>query len=645
MCSLVSNTLKEYGYLVESAETGNAATELLSSKTYQIVLCDILLPDTNGLEFLSEIKTRNPDTYVILFTGHPSVDLAKEAIRQGASDFMAKPFSSTEILEAVRRAENEQRADFSGITYSKLRILHELTVANKITKENKSKSLQHFGQRSADAFDADELRIYLHEQGKSVLENVVDIGDASLADEVTWYFLASRTMQSGGEVLLDGINSADKGLSESGCFFMGTVIPTEDRELGVILVGRVGNKDRFKARDLKLLGLYAAQLGNQLLNLEMTEILLQSNKELEKINLVTSGFSSSQEMQSSAFFIANGLREFISFDAIGLFTSIDDGLPYNFVLWNQHLPKEQVLSTMHKSLKTTLGKDVAASLMSNVRFETFKGRKQNRSSIPPEFEIIKLDDYGKVNGWMITCSWQGRSHLKPSSDFMPFIIRHATSAMCNFLQHRRNQTNYLQTVTALAQTVDMKDKYTHHHSRNVTAYTLAIADNIGLKGAPRNVLWNAAILHDIGKIGIPEAILNKPGKLTDEEMEVIRTHPAKGCSILKPIKAFTGLLPAILYHHERYDGNGYPEGLQGINIPLAARILTVADSFDAMTSNRTYRKSPGFEFAVNELKNNAGTQFDPDLVEAFLDVIQPGPFEEILKRFCTEVDKGVLFHS
>jgi putative nucleotidyltransferase with HDIG domain len=247
---------------------------------------------------------------------------------------------------------------------------------------------------------------------------------------------------------------------------------------------------------------------------------------------------------------------------------------------------------------------------------------------------------------MVMGSWSGRRQLLPSSRFIPILLRHATSAICNSLQHMENQINYLQTITALAQTVDAKDKYTLFHSRNVTAYTLALADRLGITGDERNDLWNAALLHDIGKIGIPETILNKAGRLTTEEYEIIKTHPVKGCNILEPIIAFKNLLPAIRYHHERYDGKGYPDGLSGRYIPISARILAVADSFDAMTSNRVYRLSPGVDFALAQIEEHSGTQFDPNLAKAFQEILKARSFEEILRAYSSDLldNHPVLLH-
>jgi len=230
ICEIVTETLKKNGYVADSANTGKAVSELFSRKSYPIVLCDILLPDTNGLELMGTIKDINPDTFVILFTGHASVDLAKEAIRQGAYDFITKPFTSSEIMEAVKRAENEQRANFSDITYTELKILHQLTVENRMTRDSMKETLLTFGQRTRESFTADALRIYLKDDiSGTMLEKAVESGKGDFADEVTWYFLASRTMQSGGEVLLDPSDARNTDVRHQ-CIFHGHRDPHRRRE-------------------------------------------------------------------------------------------------------------------------------------------------------------------------------------------------------------------------------------------------------------------------------------------------------------------------------------------------------------------------------------------------------------------------------
>ena len=170
--------------------------------------------------------------------------------------------------------------------------------------------------------------------------------------------------------------------------------------------------------------------------------------------------------------------------------------------------------------------------------------------------------------------------------------------------------------------IDAKSPWTKGHSIRVTNYALAIAKEMGLKDKDIETLRTAALLHDIGKIGTYDIVLDKPEKLTAEEFDLVKMHPAKGEEILIPIKQLQNILPIIRSHHERMDGKGYPDGLKGDEIPLLARIICVADSFDSMTSERPYRPTPGKEYAISELKRYSGTQFDPEAAEAFLRVLE-----------------------
>lgn len=174
------------------------------------------------------------------------------------------------------------------------------------------------------------------------------------------------------------------------------------------------------------------------------------------------------------------------------------------------------------------------------------------------------------------------------------------------------------TIQAISEALDEKDTYTHGHSKRVTLYSLILGRAMNLDTATLEKLQLAGLLHDIGKIGTPERILNKPGGLTHEEFNIIKKHPRAGKEILKNIKQLKDISAWLRSHHEKYDGTGYPDGLKGEEIPLPARILAVADTYDAMTSDRAYRKGLPHEVALEEIKRCANTQFDPMVVDVFL---------------------------
>ena len=185
---------------------------------------------------------------------------------------------------------------------------------------------------------------------------------------------------------------------------------------------------------------------------------------------------------------------------------------------------------------------------------------------------------------------------------------------------------FLDVTKAIASIIDAKDGYTHKHSERVAAFGVRLARHLGFDADGRAVVELSGLLHDVGKIGVPDAILNKPAKLTDAEFSQIQLHPLHGARILSNIQSekVANVLPGVKYHHERWDGTGYPEGLKGEEIPLLGRVLGVADFLDALTSDRTYRKGSTLEEALQMLKGLAGQAFDPEIVKAAVELHERG---------------------
>ncbi|MGD0855576.1 MAG: diguanylate cyclase [Dehalococcoidia bacterium] len=202
------------------------------------------------------------------------------------------------------------------------------------------------------------------------------------------------------------------------------------------------------------------------------------------------------------------------------------------------------------------------------------------------------------------------------------------------------EAEVLSTIYALAATLEARDKYTYGHSRRVSRYAVATAEALNLAPEQVAVISAAALLHDIGKVGIPDHVLNKEGKLLDEEWELLKQHPRLSATIVGHVPSLAACLAAVRHHHERWDGNGYPSGLKGEAIPMEARILTVTDAFEAMISERPYRKALTFKQAIAELDKCSGTQFDPRVVQAFIPIaLSTGPDDlelEMLKNRQTQ---------
>ncbi|MFC1592471.1 HD domain-containing phosphohydrolase [Candidatus Omnitrophota bacterium] len=216
----------------------------------------------------------------------------------------------------------------------------------------------------------------------------------------------------------------------------------------------------------------------------------------------------------------------------------------------------------------------------------------------------------------------GEAFTKEDQKCLASVARIAAVAFQNVRLHEQMQENYLKTITALAATIDARDPYTRTHSENVTKYSLEIARQMRCSFLEIEMIRRAGLLHDIGKIGIRDEILLKPSKLTEEEFEQIKLHPQKGEAIIQSLPFLKEIAVLIRHHHERFDGRGYPDRLAGEDIELGARILAVADSFDAMNSDRPYRKRLPREIIINELKRNKGGQFDPQIIDSFLKVLE-----------------------
>ncbi|MBQ9429905.1 MAG: HD-GYP domain-containing protein [Clostridia bacterium] len=191
-------------------------------------------------------------------------------------------------------------------------------------------------------------------------------------------------------------------------------------------------------------------------------------------------------------------------------------------------------------------------------------------------------------------------------------------------RHQRDNEIINESIETFTGFIDAKDPYTNGHSKRVAVYTRRIAEEMGYTGEELDRIYYIALLHDCGKIGVPDHILGKPEKLTDEEFEIIKSHTIRGKEILSSFKSLKNVGEGAHYHHERYDGKGYPEGKAGEDIPLVARMICVADSFDAMNSNRVYRKKLSKEQIIAEIENNKGRQFDPQIADIMLKLLREG---------------------
>jgi putative nucleotidyltransferase with HDIG domain len=238
------------------------------------------------------------------------------------------------------------------------------------------------------------------------------------------------------------------------------------------------------------------------------------------------------------------------------------------------------------------------------------------------FLLYPLSMQGRLSGFLIIGYRRPPSFLRETGLMGSQVADQVATALSNAnLMADLDELNW-GTLTALARTVDAKSPWTAGHSERVTAVALEIGRRIGLPAAELELLHRAGLLHDIGKIGVPEQVLDKPGRLTEEEYNLIKKHPREGGRILEPIRAYRKIVPLIEQHHEWYNGGGYPHGLTGDEITMGGRILAVADVFDALISDRPYRPGMPLERVVSIVGEDAGRQFDPRVVETLMEIIK-----------------------
>ena len=417
-------------------------------------------------------------------------------------------------------------------------------------------------------------------------------------------------------------------------------IKSRGKLIGLIAVGPKKHGGIYNTEDLELIARIASQAG---VIIENAQLYVQATIRANTDELTTlynhRHFHERIEQE-----IARGSRFGITFSLIIL--DLDLFKVYNDIYG--HLAGDQLLRKVGKLIQGSVrsidlafryGGEEFAILLPETRTEdAYRVAERLRKTIEakssfrempvtasigvstwPTDGVMKEEIIHRADTALYRAKQTGRNRTCIASD----VIKPAGPS-CPVSAEGESQSKPLSIIYALAATVDAKDHYTYGHSRKVSEYAVALAEALKLPQETVHTIRAAGLLHDIGKIGVPDSILTKPAALEQKEWEPIRTHPELGVEILKHVVDLSKCLPAILHHHENWDGTGYPHGLKGEAIPLEARIMSVADAYDAITSPRPYRTQLNLKDALDELRRCSGTQFDPELVPIFCELMQPG---------------------
>jgi response regulator RpfG family c-di-GMP phosphodiesterase len=477
---ILSDFLSVEGYVVRTVEDGVEALKELQRRSYNLVISDLKMPNMNGLELIERITTLGIPVLTVIMTGFGTVETAIEAMKQGAYDYILKPFKVEEVVHIVQRGLDRQRLQHENIRLKDALSIYRISeaIATSLSVE---KVLDLVLDATLDAVDADVVSLLLEEQ------------------------INQQRNDPPGHF----VEHARK------------VSPRlEKTELAPAL------------------------------NFDEVLPLLTEDKPLLVHGARAHRFLSNPPQKRLVSFCSIPLK--LKGRIIGMLNA------YSYT-------KGAKFSEGQRKMLYVLGSRAAVSIENARLYESL---------------VDANKDLTKANVSL--------------------------------------EENFKQTIIGFAHALEESDRYTRGHSERVANYARLIAIGLRLPEVQIEVVVKVGLLHDVGKIGIRNDRLNKPGKLTPEELAMFRSHPAKGKRIIEPIPFMRDIVPGCYCHHEAWDGSGYPQGLMGGNIPLIGRIVAIADAYDAMTSDRAYRKALPHDIACGELERCSGTQFDPEIVEVFL---------------------------
>ncbi len=582
---------------VTVAENGRACLEKLSNTKFSVVLLDYSLPGMDGLQVFEEIQRQKHDVPVIIVTGRGNESIAVEAMKKGAYDYIVKKSGYEKFLPTIVEKTIERHFLKARLAQSEERYQRLVECASDVVclVDLKGKILMINDQ-------IEKLSGYLPSMliGKPLLQ-LIPLEDQILFEKNFKEVIEGRRVRLDHRILhkensknwasISGGPLLEKEIVSGAIFILHDTTEQKRTEMELIrknkelrLLLEVGNALVSNRQLDQLLEIFAKQITEAIVTTYSRIFLLQGDKLVVKAVYPLRGFDWN-----------TGLQEVFSVDALPKIKEILGG-KRSIVMTPEMLQEVCRFHGIKKFLMSDLNGIQSVALVPLISKE----------------EILGMIVLGERRKWE-------RSPLTDSQIALCEAIAHqAAIAVENARLFEDLKGAHFDIIQALVETLETKDAYTRVHSDHTVHYAMAVAEKLNLSENDKELLRYAAIFHDIGKIGIPDSILNKPAKLTDEEYEVMKTHPERGANILRQIKFLAPVVPLVLYHQETYNGKGYPAGLAGEAIPIQSRIVAVLDAYDAMTSNRVYRKSPGKEYAISELKKYAGSQFDPRVVEAFL---------------------------
>ena len=627
--SSVTAFLSAAGFKVISAVDGLEALRMLEHITPDVIVSDLKMSNIDGIQFLEELRRSKSGVPVIITTGYPDINTSIKAIQAGACDYIVKPYHFEVLNQKINMVIRSSNLKRETLVLSELVSLHEI-ISVLTSTHNLDELLDVTLEqclRTAGA-QSGSIQLYDKENGDLVIvrERGIKVDKRrSPLDDMSEWIISKWVFRSGVPILLGDkvdIPGADVELRRDDIGSAISVPLKKSTEvIGVVNLNRDKRQSPFSAVDLNVVGVLASQAGVAINNANLYTSINQKLYELSFIGTYSESLMGLVDTTAIIKCLFDTVQKNFPIDFMGFLRTQKRG--YEFLYWSRGTLDEAALRDISERAAAEYNKITNA----NVPFKRVINRSLDLKcgcggavAYPFIFEHITQVAWEDTSFGSIVFG-AAREFPDPQEKIalLSSLISQTRIALTNSKLYNDMKENYIRTIKALAIAVDAKDRYTHGHSENVQLYAEELAQEISLDEKQVGIIRDAALLHDIGKIGIPGHILNKPGPLTHEEFNgIMKDHSVLGANIVKDVPFLKNLYKLILHHHEHYDGGGYPLGLAGEEIPVAARIIHLADAFEAMTSTRPYRSSLGKDEAIRRIIKDSGRQFDPQIVEAFM---------------------------
>lgn len=412
---------------------------------------------------------------------------------------------------------------------------------------------------------------------------------------------------------------------------LGVPLKTKKGVIGVIEVLNKREDEPFEKRDLNILNALALRTSTILEKAKLFLELDRSVKQFTTLAEVGTLLNSTLDQNVVRKMAMEAITRLMHAE-VGSLLLVDDEnkeLYFEVALGDKGERVKEIRLKIGEGIAGWVAEHGKSLLLQDVRKDPrfYKSADQKTEFVTRDMVCVPVKVKDKVIGVLQAINRAEGVFTEDDVELFQLFSNQVAIALDNARLYEEIRETFFATAEALAEAIEKRDPYTGGHTKRVVNYCLVAAKYLNLTPEELEILKLSAILHDVGKIGVEDRILRKPGNLDDEEAKIMKMHPLLGAEIMRHIRQLKDLIPGMLHHHERPDGKGYPEGLKGMDIPIVARIISAADTYDAMTTNRPYRKGLSRQTAIDEIKKEAGTQFDKEVAEAFVKAFEAGEIE------------------